>query len=296
MRQGLIGGMARSICLSHGELAYRQTGDAALPALVLIHGWGGSSRYLEPLMSDLSDTFCCYAPDLPGFGDSPRFKHDVAEYETALERHSHRGLARVMAEFLDGVGAGQCDLIGHSYGAGVAIALSAMQPARVNKVVLSNFSTFRDERERKMIVFMHNVTGMMTKMRNLKFAHSDGFARMLGGRFFHRVPSDVQLLRDGLKDFWRMDPQASELTVKGSLGWETPNDLRSLPQPVLLIHSRQDQIMPPRNAEYTIGLAPRGQIAWIDDCGHFPMVERRDEFVRIVRDFLHRGDAEGTES
>lgn len=180
----------------------------------------------------------------------------------------------------------RCDVIGHSYGSGVAIALAAMQPARVRRLIISNFSTFRDERERRMIAFMHGVTGLMVKARRLSFARSDGFAKLLGGRYFHRLPDDVTVLREGLDDFMQMDERTADLTVKASLSWETPRDLARLPMPVLLIHCRNDQIMPPRNAEYTAGLAPNGQLVWIDACGHLPMVEKTEEFARIVKHFL----------
>lgn len=273
--------------LRHGELAYRQIGSPALPPLLLIHGWGGASRYWLPAMHALADAFCCYAPDLPGFGFSPPLVAQATESNGAVSgNHSHRGLAAIVLEFMDALNIAQCDVIGHSYGSGVAIALGAMQPARVRRLIISNFSAFRDERERRMIVFMHGVTGLMVKARRLPFTRSDGFARLLGSRYFHRMPDDVAVLRDGLDDFMRMDERTADLTVKAALSWETPHDLARLPMPVLLIHSRDDQIMPPRNAEYTAGLAPRGRLIWIDACGHLPMVEKTDEFVRIVRRFL----------
>lgn len=203
-----------------------------------------------------------------------------------MRQYAHRGLAQAVLAFMDEMGVACCDVIGHSFGSGVAVAMAAMCPQRVKHVILSNFSTFRDERERKMIVVMHNVSGQLLKLRKMPFARSDTFARFLGARFFHHVPDDKALLRAGLDDFWAMDPVAAEMTVKGSLGWETVEDMKRLQQPLLLIHSHQDQIMPPRNAEFTAALAPHGRLAWIDDCGHFPMIEKRAEFVRTVQDFL----------
>lgn len=277
----------RVVRLNHGELAYRQAGSPPLPPLLLIHGWGGASRYWLPAMRALAEVFCCYAPDLPGFGFSaPLDARADAPNGAAPDAHSHRGLASVVLEFLDVMNVTQCDVIGHSYGSGVAIALAAMQPARVRRLIISNFSTFRDERERRMIAFMHGVTGLMVKARKLPFAGSDAFAKLLGSRYFHRLPGDVTVLRAGLDDFMQMDERTADLTVKASLGWETPRDLAQLPMPVLLIHCRDDQIMPPRNAEYTAGLAPRGRLVWIDACGHLPMVEKTEEFVRIVKQFL----------
>ncbi|MCS7056061.1 MAG: alpha/beta hydrolase [Thermoflexales bacterium] len=273
--------------LRHGELAYRQVGSLPLPPLLLIHGWGGASRYWLPAMRALSDAFRCYAPDLPGFGlSSPLGARTRQTNGASPDVYSHRGLAEIVLEFMDVMGIAQADVIGHSYGSGVAIALAATQPERVRRLIISNFSTFRNELERRMIALMHGVTGLMVKARKFPFARSDGFAKLLGSRYFHRLPDDMQVLRDGLDDFMRMDERTANLTVKASLGWDTPHALARLPMPVMLIHCRNDQIMPPRNAEYTAGLAPHGSLVWIDACGHLPMVEKTDEFVRIVRRFL----------
>ncbi len=273
----------------------RRAGDAHLPALLLIHGWGGSSRYFEPLMLRLSDAFHCIAPDMPGFGKSPLPL--PAERTPTTDRlarlYSHRGLAQMMQALLDALGVAQCDVLGHSYGSGVAIALAAAAPQRVRRVVLSNFSTFRSEMERRMIIVMHDVAGAVLWLRSLRFAHSDSFARFLGTRFFHRSPN-LDTLRAGLEDFWRMHPLAAEWTVRASMGWETPQDLRTLQQPLLLIHSRRDRIMPPRNAEFTAALAPRGQLKWLEDCGHLPMVEMPDQCAALVRDFLGADRASAT--
>jgi pimeloyl-ACP methyl ester carboxylesterase len=276
----------------YGEVAYRLVGQTPHRALLFIHGWGGSSYYWQPVLNEFAHDFCGFAPDMPGFGETKPLSIIGGAAEAGvsdwMKRYSHRGLARVLLAFMDVVGVQHFDVIGHSFGSGVAVAMAAMQPHRIGRVVVSNFSTFRNERERKMIVMMHNISGQLLKLRNMPFARSDAFAKLLGARFFHRVPDDPAMLRAGLDDFWAMDPQAAELAVKGSLGWETPEDLKRMQQPLLLIHSQQDQIMPARNAEYTASLAPHGRLAWINDCGHFPMIEKREAFVRVVKDFLTR--------
>ena len=286
MRQALDKAMHEDVCrltLAHGEVAYRCVGSPTAPALLFIHGWGGSSRYWLPVMTALGNAFCCYALDLPGFGHSPPLAADDGADQ---EAHSHRGLASIVAAFLDAQGIETCDVIGHSYGSGVAIALAAAQPRRVRRLVISNFSTFRNERERRLIDFMHTVTGLMVMARRLPLAKGEAFARLLGQRYFYRPPSDPQVLRQGWEDFMRMDARTAALTVKASLSWETPRALTQLPMPVLFIHCRRDQIMPPRNAEYTASLAPHSRLIWIDNCGHLPMVEKTTDFVHIVREFL----------
>jgi pimeloyl-ACP methyl ester carboxylesterase len=288
MRQALNeaiyqGDQHRVLALDHGELAYRQIGLSHLPALLFIHGWGGSSRYWLPVMRTLADAFCCYALDLPGFGHSPPL---ATSKDEACSAHSHRGLSRIIGAFMAALDIETCDVVGHSYGAGVAIALAAAQPHTIRRLIVSNFSTFRDERERRLIDVMHTITSVMVMARRLPLAKSEAFVRALSWRYFYRPPSDPRILRQGWEDFMQMDARTAELTVKASLSWETPRALTQLPMPALFIHCHHDQIMPPRNAAYTANLAPRSRLVWIDDCGHLPMVEKTASFVHAVREFL----------
>ncbi len=295
MRVSLNRDMHSIVKVNDVTLRYQTNGEASLPAVLFLHGWGGAARYFSGVMSDLSDVYFCIAPDLPGFGSSPPLAEARTRTNNAYgeSNYSHRGLARIVAMFMDAVSVDVCDVIGHSYGSGVAIALASLFPQRVRRVVISNFSTFRDERERRIVSMMHHVTGAMMLARKLPFARTDGFARAFGARYFHQLPNDPQILRDGVSDFMDMDERTARLTVKDTLGWETPQDLENLKQPVLVIHSRQDQIMPPRNAEFTASLAPHSQLAWIDQCGHMPMIEQRAEWVRLVKGFLQRRGGEG---
>lgn len=245
--------------------------------MLLIHGWGGSSQYWQGCMRAFGADWRCIAPDLPGFGQSPPVR-DTAVY-------SHHGFAGVLAGLLDELGVAQCDVVAHSYGCGVAIMLAHDFPAQVRRVVLSNFSTFRSEGERKLVDVMHRVSGATLLLRRFGFARGDGFARMLGAQYFHTLPPQP-VLRAGLEDFLAMDASAANESVVSSLGWETPRALQALTQPVLLIHSHEDRIMPPRNAKYTAALAPRGQLRWISPSGHLPMIEQQDAWVAAVRAFL----------
>jgi pimeloyl-ACP methyl ester carboxylesterase len=94
------------------------------------------------------------------------------------------------------------------------------------------------------------------------------------------------VLRDGLSDFNQMDEAAANLTVHTSLGWDTFENLAKITCPTLMIATPQDQIMPSRNAQFTIDRVPNGKLVWMDPCGHLPMVEKTHEFVTVVQTFL----------
>lgn len=90
----------------------------AIPTLVFLHYFAGSSRAWLPVMDRLADRFHCVAPDLHGFGDSeaPATGYAVADY------------ADDIAALIGALGVEHFVLVGHSMGGKIALALAARQP------------------------------------------------------------------------------------------------------------------------------------------------------------------------
>ena len=65
----------RTVSLPGGTLAYRVAGPppeaGIVPDVLLLHGWVSSSRMWRATLAALGGHFRCWAPDLPGCGDSP---------------------------------------------------------------------------------------------------------------------------------------------------------------------------------------------------------------------------------
>ena len=62
--------------------------------------------------------------------------------------------------------------------------------------------------------------------------------------------------------------------------------IATLDLPVLLIHGRQDRVVPPTHcAQVAEGFA-RATVRWVDECGHFPQIERAETVNRWLVDFL----------
>lgn len=93
--------------------------------VVLIHGWLGSWRYWVPTMQQLSIKFRTYALDLWGFGDSGK----------NLNRYTLQDQVQLLNEFMEKMGITKAALVGHSYGAAVAIAFARKYPDRAPRVV-----------------------------------------------------------------------------------------------------------------------------------------------------------------
>lgn len=109
------------------ELAVLDEGEG--PVVLLLHGFPDSShlwRHQIPVL--VGAGMRAVAPDLRGFGESDK-PEQVEEYAIA------RSVADMVA-VLDALGIERAHVVGHDWGAGLAWALAAYVPARVERLVV----------------------------------------------------------------------------------------------------------------------------------------------------------------
>src|SRR3546814_14792778 len=81
------------------EIAYREAGDPARPAVLLLHGFPTSSHMFRELIPALAERYHVLAPDYPGFGASAMPSVESFDY-------SFDNFARLMTALLDEKGIG----------------------------------------------------------------------------------------------------------------------------------------------------------------------------------------------
>jgi len=120
-------------CVASIRHVIASTADARVagPAILLIHGLGGSWRYWRRGLDGLRTHHTLYLPDLIGFGRSPKPRGDYA-----LPMHI-QALSPLLEE-----ADGPVTVVGHSMGAIVALGLYARLPERVKRVVLIGLPYF----------------------------------------------------------------------------------------------------------------------------------------------------------
>jgi pimeloyl-ACP methyl ester carboxylesterase len=140
--------------------------------------------------------------------------------------------------------------------------------------------------ERRLVSQIHNVLAVWMALRRPWMADRRLFYRAVSSRFFYRLPADDQILRESFADFLKMD-QRTALESAGSAGDAAINPaLTQIRAPTLIIGSCQDNIMPPAGTPVAAKLIPNSSLVWIERCGHLPMIERPDEYHRILTEFL----------
>jgi pimeloyl-ACP methyl ester carboxylesterase len=272
-------GLQAPVTIWDGPVFFREAGDGVRPPLLLLHGWGGSSRYWRATLAALGADRRVLALDLPGFGASP----PLAGPATASR------LAELVLAFADAQGLEQFDLNGHSFCASVAVYIAARWPGRVRRLVLTSISTFRNERERRMVDQVHHILGLWMALRRPWMAERRAFYRTVGSRFFYRNPADDAVLREAVADFLKMDKRTALESAASSSDAAINQAMAAVACPTLVIGARQDRIMPPRGTPEVARLVPDSRLLWIERCGHLPMIERPDEYHAALRDFLDEG-------
>jgi pimeloyl-ACP methyl ester carboxylesterase len=117
----------RSVDVAGIRLAYQVSGPPDAQPLVLLHALGEDSTDWENVAPVLARGRRVYALDLRGHGRS----HWPGTYSLELMRAD-------VLRFLDTLGLGQVELLGHSMGGVVAYLLAEDQPQRVSRLVLED--------------------------------------------------------------------------------------------------------------------------------------------------------------
>lgn len=107
------------------KIHYLKAGTGKRP-LVLIHGFGETSRMWVPLFAEFGKEYTIIAPDIRGLGDSSRPASGYDKKTAAVD----------IRELVKSLGYQQIDLVGHDIGLMVAYAYAAQYPDEVERLAL----------------------------------------------------------------------------------------------------------------------------------------------------------------
>ena len=247
-------------------------------AVLLIHGSGpGVTAWANwrGVIPALSAGARVVAPDMLGFG----YTQCPADWRLGPDIW-----VESLVTLLDELGLGQVNVVGNSFGGAIALALARRHPQRVRRMVLMGSAglSFPITRGLEEVWGYEPSLQAMRKLMEV-FAHdhrliNDDLVRM---RYEASIRDDVQ------ERFSRLFPAPRQQGVDGLALSE--QDVRALAHETLLIHGRDDQVIPLEVSERLLRLLPRAQLHVFGECGHWVQIEKAQAFVRLLADFLAEG-------
>jgi proline iminopeptidase len=287
------------IDLGNASLYTREIGSG--PAIVVLHGGPDfDHRYLLPDLDRLADGYRLIYYDQRGRGGSA---DGVAPDEVTLESEIN-DLDRVRGHFqLEST-----TLLGHSWGAVLALEYARRHPARVSNLILMNpapvsaadLALFRT-------AYANKLGGDLERQREIVggAAYQSGDPEAVAARYrLHfkaalRRPEDFDKLMTVMQRAFIEQGSAGILkarAVEDRLmldtwqveGYDLQPQLRSLRIPTLVISGDHDFI-PPEIAQHIAQSLPGARHVALADCGHFAYLECPDDVRRVIGEFLpHR--------
>jgi pimeloyl-ACP methyl ester carboxylesterase len=241
--------------------------------VVLVHGSGpGVSAYANWRLTipDLATEHRVLAPDMAGFG----FSDKPGSY--SMERWVNQ-----LDGFLTAVGLDKASLVGNSFGGGLAIAFAARFPERVDRLVLMGSMGV----EFPITEGLDRVWGYEASIANMRsvldyFAYDRTLVNDELAELRYRASTEP-----GMQEaFSAMFPAPRQQWVASMATAETT--IATLPHDTLIIHGRDDKVIPLENAYRLLHLINRSQLHVFGRCGHWTQIEHAKAFNGLLLQFL----------
>jgi pimeloyl-ACP methyl ester carboxylesterase len=240
------------------------------PALILLHGLGGSKEMWMGNLGALSAKYHVYAIDQIGFGhsDKPLLDYRIATFSDFLYG------------FMQSQHVSKASLVANSLGGWIALDFAIQHPEMVDRLVLADSAGITWQEPANLNPA--SVTGMRSMLEAIlydKKSVTDALAQ--------------QVLTNRMKT---NDGYTIQRTIAGFSAENQFEDakLASMHAPTLVVWGREDGLLPLSYGEKLRDSIPGAKMVVFDQCGHVPQIEQTEEFNQTVLDFLskHFGSTE----
>jgi 2-hydroxymuconate-semialdehyde hydrolase/2-hydroxy-6-oxo-octa-2,4-dienoate hydrolase len=257
------------------QTSYLEAGSGE--PVIMLHGSGHGFSALANWhhnIGALSQRFHVLARDIVGFGATER-PHDII--------YSLRTWTDHVWSFLDAHDIGKTAIVGNSLGGRIALQMVTDRPDRITKMVLMGAPgvgmTLTDG-----LAALRAYEPSHDPMRDLLRNYFAVDSAMITDELVEvRYQASIA---DGAYEAYRsmfFDPghAGSELGI-------TADEVRVIATPTLLVHGREDRVVPMQVSVTMLGLLPNADLHVFSACGHWTQIERADEFSALVTDYLAR--------
>lgn len=265
--------VGKTIVIDGLDINYHDVGEG--PVLLLIHGSGpGVTAWANWRLSipSLARHARVIAPDMAGFGYT--VVHGDAVPDRAL-------WLRQLAGLLDALDVKEVSIVGNSFGGAMALAFAREYPSRVRDLVLMGpvgvtfpitagldkvwgYEPSHAAMRELLQVFVYNTASITDDLVEMRYRAS--------------IRADVQ------QRFATLFPSPRQRWVNALASEQ--EDLQKITNRTLVIHGREDKVIPLAASERLCDLMPNARLLVIERCGHWVQIEHPEAFGSAVTDFL----------
>ena len=272
-RVGPQGPAERMRILTVGGRAIRvsvRPGTEGWPPLLLCNGIGVSLELFQPFVDALDPRRPVIRFDMPGIGGSPA---PVVPYHLAM-------LPSLLAGLLDQLDYEQADVLGISWGGGLAQQFALSRPDRVRRLVLVATAPGS--------IMVPGNPRVLVRMLTPRRHRDPGYAARIAGELYGGTArEDPIVARDLLHATTRLGPaRGYYYQLISTLGWTSLPFLPKLRPPTLIMAGDDDPIIPVINARIMHRLIRRSRLH-IYHGGHLELAADSGRLAAEVEAFLN---------
>jgi pimeloyl-ACP methyl ester carboxylesterase len=237
----------------------RAAGDPGLPPIVLLHeGLGAAGAW-----ADFSQALgAATGRAIVAFSRAGYGRSTIVREPFGVD-YMHREAETVLPALLDRLQIAHAILFGHSDGASIALIFGALFPARVDALILEAPHVFVEDLTVESIAEISRRYPADERLRR-------GLAR-------HHEDPDLTFKR------W------SEIWLSASFRkWDITGLLRRINAPALVLQGRDDEYGTLAQVEAITEALPHVETAVLDDCGHAPHRDAREQVLALTAGFVRR--------
>jgi len=249
------------------RIAIRRGNGAGTP-LLLMNGIGVSLEGFQRLVDELDPGIEIIRFDVPGTGGSP----------TPTMPYCLSTLCCLIVQVLDQLGYKQVDVLGISWGGGLAQQFAFQYRQRCRRLILVSTGPGAFMVPGRPSVLMK----MATPQRFMDPSHMMDIAPDIFGGDLQSNPELVRQIANAMQFD---EPLGYFYQTMAGIGWTSLPFLTLLQQPTLILAGDDDPIVPAINAKIIQMLIPRSKL-YIFHGGHLGLLTHAKELVPLIGQFL----------
>lgn len=257
-----------------GRVHYYE-GESSVPGggipVVLIHGLGDRDESWAPMLKRLKRAgFHVYAPDLLGYGRSP--KPADGDYSIA-------GESKFVYDFIRSLGLQKTDVGGWSMGGWIALDLAQSHPELTDRVVVFDSAGLKFKPSYSLSVFQPQSPEQVQKLWSLLEPEAKP------------LPANVR--RAAVREMTATSEVVGKNLAAMRAGPTLEGVLPTFPEPLLIVWGSTDRLIPLQVGQQMHALDPRSELDIVEGCGHLEPSLCAARVAPAVADFLKSNPAPG---